>query len=112
MTASIAALTEKNILNPTLSSNLNLSITTTAQQTPNGEPELRLTKEEYKHVGVHKLLRRAVIQLSLSEYFQLKSSFNSIDSFITFINDNAQRTNTGDNESQEHQTSQATPKIL
>ena len=76
----------------------------------NNEPEIRLTKEEYKQVGVHKLLRRAVIQLSSNEYFQLKSSFHSIDSFITFINHIAQRTKTGNNESQEHPTSQASPK--
>ena len=112
MTASTATIKEKDILQLTLSPNLNLSITTTAEQTPNAEPELKLIKEEYKQVGSQKLLRRAVIQLTLSEYLQLKSSFHSIDSFIKFVSHNAQRTNTGNNENQEHQTSQATPKIL
>ena len=78
----------------------------------NNEPELRLTKEEYKQVGVHKLLKKAVIQLTLKEYSELKASFQPIDSFINFVSDNAQRTHTGDNESQEHQTSQTSTKIF
>ena len=42
-------------------------------------------KEEYTKIVDHKFLRKTVINISPGEYFQVKSSANSLDCFLQFI---------------------------
>ena len=79
----------------TLSPNLSLSVTTTSEATREADARLKLIKDEFKQAGSHKLLRKGVLQLTASEYSQLKSSLESIDSFIGFVNQIAKQTITG-----------------
>ena len=57
--------------------------------TRDAEAKIKLIKDEFKQVGSHKFLRMGVIQLTASEHSQLKSCFETTDSFITFVNQNA-----------------------
>ena len=85
----VDAIAKEHNLQLTLSPNLSLSVTATLEVTRNAEAKIKLVKDEFKQVGSHKLLRKSVIQLTASEYSQLKTSFETIDSFITFVNQNA-----------------------
>ena len=96
----------------TLSPNLSLSVTTTLEVTRNAEAKIKLVKDEFKQVGSHKLLRKGVIQLTASEYSQLKISFETIDSFITFVNQNAKQTTTGSDGGPQYQTAQDATKVF
>ena len=87
---STASQTQKNEDNLilTLSSSLTISVSTTNQLIIKNVPEnvtIELVKEEYRQVGLHRLLRKAVIHLSYTESLQLKSSSDSVDSFLNFI---------------------------
>ena len=93
MNAVEAAAKEHN-LQPTLSPNLSLSVTTTSEVTRDADARIKLVKDEFKQVVSHKLLRKGVIQLTASEHSQLKSSFESIYSFISFVNKNVKQTTT------------------
>ena len=84
MAATAASTKEKDSLRLTLSPSLSLSISTLKET--KSEPEIKIIKEEFKQVGTHKLLKKTVIQLTQIEYALLKTSFNSIDSFINFVN--------------------------
>ena len=87
---------QKN-LQLTLSPNLSLSVTTTSEATGEADARIKLVEDEFKQVGSHKLLRNGVIQLTASEYSQLKSSLQSIDSFISFVNQIDKQTTTFSN---------------
>ena len=95
-----------------LSPNLSLSVTTTLEVTRDAEAKIKLVKDEFKQVGSHKLLRKGVIQLTASEYLQLKTSFETIDSFITFVNQNVKQTTTASDGGPQYQTAQATTKVF
>ena len=87
---STASQTQKNMDNLflTLSPNLTISVSTTNQvniKNVPGNVTIELVKEEYRQVGLQKLLRKAVIHLSYAEFLQLKSSTDSIHSFLNFI---------------------------
>ena len=84
----VDATAKEHTLQLTLSPNLSLSVTT-LEVTRDAEAKIKLVKDEFKQVGSHKLLRKGVIKLTASEYSQLKTSFETIDSFITFVNQNA-----------------------
>ena len=94
MNAVDAAAKEHNNLQLNLSPNLSLSVTTTSEVTRDADARIKLVKDEFKQVGSHKLLRKSVIQLTASEHSQLKSSFESIYSFISFVNKNVKQTTT------------------
>ena len=112
MNAVDATAKEHNI-QPFLSPNLSLSVTTTTLElTLDAEAEIKLVKDEFKQVGSHKLLRKGVIQLTASEFSQLKTSFETIDSFITFVNQNAKQTTTASDGGPQYQTAQATTKVF
>ena len=71
-----------------LSSNLTISVSTIQNATTSNHLNncsIDFVKEEYRKIGDHKLLRKTVSKISPAEYFQLKSSANSIDSFLQFI---------------------------
>ena len=73
----------KDYLQLTLSPNLKLTVTPLSHD--KDKCSLELVKEEYKKVGEHKLLRKAVITLTPTEYHNLKSSISSYDCFLDFI---------------------------
>ena len=98
MNALNATTKEKDSLRLTLSPNLSLSVLTTSDTTVDTDPKIRIVKDEVKQVGSHKILRKGVIQLTANEYTRLKASLNSIDSFINFVNQNAQQTNSRSDE--------------
>ena len=108
----VDAAAKENNLQLTLSPNLSLSVTTTSEVTRAADARVKLVKDDFKQVGSHKLLRKSVIQLTASEYSQLKSSFESIDSFISFVNKNAKQTTTGSDGGPQYQTAQATTKVF
>ena len=63
-------------------------VPTTKQVNIKNAPEnltTELVKEEYRQVGLHKLLRKAVIHFSYAEFLQLKSNNDSIHSFLNLI---------------------------
>ena len=81
----------KDNLHLTLSTNLTLSVITTAHLDSDCSQEdwcIELIKEEYKKVGEHRLLRKAVISLSPTEYQQFLPSTSSVDSFLKFVSTN------------------------
>ena len=87
---STASQTQKNKDNLllTLSPSLTITVSTTNQRNIKNVPEnvtIELVKEEYRQVALHKLLPKAVILLSYAEFLQLKSSTDSIHSFLNFI---------------------------
>ena len=86
---STASQTQKNKDNLflTLSPRLSISVSTTNQVKIKNVPEsvtIELVKEEYRQVGLHKLLRKAVIHLFYAELLQIRSSNDSIHSFLNF----------------------------
>ena len=102
----VDATAKENNLQLTISPNLNLSVTTTSGATRDADVRIKLVKDEFKQVGSHKLLRKGVIQFTASEYSQLKTSFESIDRFIGFVNQNAKQTTTGFHGDPQYQTTQ------
>ena len=108
----VDATAKEHNLQLTLSPNWSLSVTTTLEVTRDAEAKIKLVKDEFKQVGSHKLLRKGVIQLTASEYSQLKSSFETIDSFITFVNQNAKQTTTGSDGGPQYQTAQDATKVF
>ena len=105
MNANDATAKEHN-LQLTISPNLSLSVTTTLEVTRDAEATIELINDEFKQVGSHKLFRKGVIQLTASEYSQLKISFETIDNFISFENQNAKQTTTGSDGGPKYQTAQ------
>ena len=84
-----ASQTQKNMGNLffNLSPSLTISVSTNNQVNIKNVPE-NVTDElvkEYRQVGLHKLLRKAVIHLSYADFLQLKSSADSIHSFLNII---------------------------
>ena len=78
----------KDNLRLVLSPNLTISVSTIQNETTSNHLNncsIDFVKEEYTKIGDHKLLRKTVINISPAEYFQLKFSANSIDSFLQFI---------------------------
>ena len=71
--------------------NFSLSVTTNLEVTCEADARIKLVKGEFKQVGEHKLSRKGVIQFTTS-------SFETIDSFISFVNQNAKQTTTGSDE--------------
>ena len=108
----VDATAKENNLQITLSPNLSLSVTTTLEVTRNAEAKIKLFKDELKQVGSHKLLRKGVIQLTAFEYSQLKTSFETIDSFITFGNQNDKQTTTEADGGSQYQTAQDATKVF
>ena len=108
----VDATAEEHNLQLTLSPNLSLSVTTTLEVTHDADARLKLVKDEIKQVGSHKLLRKGVIQLTASEYSQLKTSFETLDSFITFVNQNAKQTTTESDGGPQYQTAQDATKVF
>ena len=108
----VDATAKEHNLQLSLSPILSLSVTTTLEVTRDAEAKIKLVKDEFKQVGSHKLLRKGVIQLTASEYSQLKTSFEAIDSFITFVNQNAKQTTTASDGGPQYQTAQATTKVF
>ena len=108
----VDATAKEHNLQLTLSTILSLSVTTTLEVTRNAEAKIKLVKDEFKQVGSHKLLRKSVIQLTVSEYSQLKTSFETIDSFITFVNQNAKQKTTGSDGGPQYQTAQDATKVF
>ena len=111
---STASQTQKNKDNLflTLSPSLTISVSTTNQLNIKNVPEnvtIELVKEEYRQVGLHKLLRKAVIHLSYAEFLQLKSSTNSIHSFLNFIGNHVKCPLEAADERQQHQASETSP---
>ena len=82
----VDATAREHNLELTLSPNLSLSVTTVSEITRDADARIKLVKEEFKQVGSDKLLRKGVIQFTASEYSQLKTSFETIDCFSTFVN--------------------------
>ena len=111
MNAVDAAVKEHN-LQLTLSPNLSLSVTTTSEVTRDAEARIKLVNDEFEQVGSHKLLRKGVIQLTASEYSQLNSSFETIDSFISFVNKNVKQTTTVSDGGPQYQTAQDATKVF
>ena len=111
MNAVDAAGNEPN-LQLTLSPNLSPSVTTTSEVTRDADARTKLVKDELKQVGSPKFLRKGVIQLTASEYLQLKTIFETIDSFNTFANQNSKQTTTGSDGGPLYQTSQNATKIF
>ena len=108
----VDATAKEHKLQLTLSPNLSLLVTTTLEVTRDTEAKIKIVKDEFKQVGSHKLLRKGVIQLTASEYSQLKTSFETIDSFITFVNQNAKQTTTGSDGGPQYQSAQDSTKVL
>ena len=50
--------------------------------TANNSHSVTLTKDEYVGIGSYRVMRRGVIQLSLSEYYLLKTAFGVVDAGI------------------------------
>ena len=100
----VDAKTKENNLQLRLCPNLSLSVTTTSEVTCEADAKVKLVKEEFKQIGSHKLLRKGVIQLTASEYSHLETRFETIDSFITFVNQNAKQTTTGSDGGPQYQT--------
>ena len=80
---------KRNILKLKLSENLFLTTTTVKEPTVTStsnqlHTNIHLVKEEYKQLGEHRVIRKAIIQLTSDKYSLLKASINSIDSFICF----------------------------
>ena len=88
----------------TVSPNLSLSVTTTLEVTRDAEARIKIVKDEFKQVGSHKILRKGIIQLTASECSRLKTSFETIDSSISFVNQNAKQTTTGPDGGTQYQT--------
>ena len=108
----VDATAKDNNLQLTVSPNLSLSVTTTSEAIREVDARIKLVKDEFKQFGSHKLLRKGVIELTASEYSQLKSSLESIDSFISFVNQNAKQTTTGSDEGPQYQTAQDATKVF
>ena len=108
----VDATAKENNLQLTLSPILNLSVTTTSGATRDADVRIKLVKDEFKQVGSHKLLRKGVIQLTASEYSLLKTSFETIDSFISCVYQNAKQTTTGSDEGPQYQTAQDATKVF
>ena len=89
LTISVSTTDQVNIKN--VPENVTISVSTTDQVNIENVPEnvtIELVKEQqYRHVGEPKLLRQAVLHLSYAGFLQLKSSTNSIHSFLNFIGD-------------------------
>ena len=96
----------------TLSPNLSLSVTTTSEATRDADARIKLVKDEFKQVGSHKRLSKDVIQLTASAYLRLNSSFQAIDIFISFVNQNAKQTTTASDGGPHYQTALATTKVF
>ena len=109
---SVDATAKEHNLLPTLSRNLSLSVTTTLEVTRDAEAKKTLVKHEFKQVGNHKRLRKGVLQLTVSEYSQLKTTFENFDSFISFVNPNAKQTTTGSDGGLQHRTAQDATKVF
>ena len=112
---STASQTQKNKDNLflTLSPSLTIPKATTNQLNIKNVPEnvtIELVKEEYRQVGLHKLLRKAVIHLSYAEFLQLKSSTDSIHFFLIFIGNHVQCPLEAADETQQHQASETSTK--
>ena len=77
----------KDNLRLVLSPNLTIPVSTLQNATSNhlNNCSIDFVKAVYTKIGDHKLLRKTVINISPAEYFQLKSTANSIDSFLQFI---------------------------
>ena len=72
-----------------LSENLSLFMTTTPQQMAVGSNSqqhisVSLIKEEIAQFAGQNVIKKAVIQLTLEEYFCLKTAFGTVDSIINF----------------------------
>ena len=90
-------------------SSLTISISTINQFNIKNVPEnvtIELVKEEYRYVGLHKLLRNTVIQLPYGEFLQLKSSTDSIQSFRNFTVNYVKRPVEAGDIRQQHQASE------
>ena len=73
-----------------LSPNLRVSVTTLQNALLSNHLNNCLkdfVKQEYTKIGDHKLLSKTFVNIAPAEYFQLKSSANSIDSFLQFIDE-------------------------
>ena len=91
----VDATAKEHNLQLTLTPNLSFLVKPTLEVMRDAEVKIKLVKDEFKQVGTHKLLRKGVIHLTASEYSQLKTSFEIMDSFISFVNQNAKQTTTG-----------------
>ena len=116
MLLSTASQTQKNRENlfETLCPSLSISVSTTNQVNIKNIPEnvtTELVKEDYRQVGLHKLLRKAVIHLSYAEFLVLKSSTDSIHSFLNFIRNHAKCPLEAADERQQHQASQTSTNL-
>ena len=85
---------KKEKLFRTLSPSLTLSVPTTNQVkiidvTENITNEL--LKVENRPVGLHELLRNAIIHLTYADFLQLKSSTDNIQTFLNFIGNHVKR---------------------
>ena len=113
---STASQTQKNKDNLflTLSPSLTISVSTTNQLNIKNVPEnvtTELVKEEYRQVGLHKLLRKAVFHLSYVEFLQLKSSTDSFHSFLNFIGNHVKCPLEAADEGQQHQASETSTNL-
>ena len=106
----VDATAKEHNLELAVSPDLSLPVTTTLEVTRDAEAKIK--KDELNEVGGHKLLRNGVIQLTASEYSQLKTSFETIDSFISFVNQNAKQTTTGSDGGTQYQTAQDATKVF
>ena len=89
-----------------LSPSLIISVSTTNQVNINNVPEnvtIELVKEEYRQVGLHRLLWKAVIYLSFADFLQLRSSTDSIHSFLNLKAKHVECLIEAANERQQHQ---------
>ena len=106
----------KDNLRLVLSPNLTISASTIQNATTSNHLNNCSTdfvKEEYTKIGDHKFLRKTVISISAAEYFQLKSSANSIDSYLQFIDkQNVKPTSAELDEGAEKPTAGATTTTL
>ena len=86
-----------------------MSISTINQFNIKNVPEnvtIELVKGEYRYVGLHKLLRNTVIQLSYGDFLQLNSSTDSIQSFRNSIGNYVKRPFEAGDIRQQHQASE------
>ena len=98
-----------------LSPSVTISVSTINQVNIRNVPEnitIELVKEEYRQVGLHKLLRKTVIHLSYAAFLQLKSSTDSIHFSLNIVGNHVKCPIEAVDKRQQHQDSEpsTTPK--
>ena len=102
---------DKDNLRITLSPNLTLTVIKPTLTTYNSNNiDIKLVKEEERFIGQHKLLRKGIINFTVAEFLQLKSTIPTIHSFLSFVSTEDVQPDTAEiDEGKQHQTLTDTP---